>query len=122
MVFFESRNGDGRFFLDRRNLENVFSFNPVYKTGKMVRYFHFLERPLLAMAEILRSVIKNRMLVTPAPTAASVIARSGDSSMSHMTDIIELYPIWISTAESRFFVNATEAAHRIRKPSKKTML
>ena len=35
-------------------------------------------------------VKKSRTLVTPAPTAASVIARSGDSMMNQMIDIIKL--------------------------------
>ena len=40
------------------------------------------------MAWIFLSVRKNSRLVTPAPTAASVIARSGDSSVIQMIDMI----------------------------------
>ena len=38
-------------------------------------------------------VAKNKILVTPAPTAASVMARSGDSRHTHKTDITRLYDI-----------------------------
>ena len=42
------------------------------------------------MALIFFRVTKNRMLVTPAPTAASVMARSGDSSSIQIMDITRL--------------------------------
>ena len=42
------------------------------------------------MASIFFRVTRNRTVVTPAPTAASVIARSGDSSSTQMMDITRL--------------------------------
>ena len=40
---------------------------------------------------ILFNVLKNKTLVTPAPTAASVIAKSGDCNNTQMIAIIDEY-------------------------------
>ncbi len=45
------------------------------------------------MARIFFKVIKKSKLVIPAPTAASVMARSGDSNMIQITDMIRLKPM-----------------------------
>ena len=66
------------------------------------------------MARIFLSVIKKSKLVIPAPTAASVIARSGDSKMIQITDMIRLNPMYISMEFNRFFEKLTEIAHAIR--------
>ena len=61
----------------------------------------------------LRRVRKNRILVMPAPTAASVTARSGDSSSAHTTAIIVLYAMKMIIAGRSRFVRFTPMAQTI---------
>jgi hypothetical protein len=55
--------------------------------------------------------MKNNILVIPAPTAASVIAKSGDSMKSQITDITKLYAVKIMSDTNKLFVIQTERAH-----------
>lgn len=70
------------------------------------------------MARIRFKVTKNSRLVTPAPTAASVIAKSGDSRSTHIMDMMELYDMKIITDANKFFVKLQKIAQRIRNTSK----
>ena len=51
---------------------------PVFIRNNIIQYDHAVEKGDDIFYTESLSVTKNRMLVTPAPTAASVIARSGD--------------------------------------------
>ena len=64
----------------------------------------------MSMAWIFFSVTNRSRLVMPAPTAASVIARSGDSSRIQITLIASDCPMKMTSAVSRFFVSETETA------------
>lgn len=78
-------------------------------------FFHFSYLFVLLITAI------NKMDVTPAPTAASVKATSGDFKISHKTDIINEYAEKMMTAESKSFVLSTAIAQTIRNTTKITL-
>jgi len=67
---------------------------------------------------IFLSVTKKRILVTPAPTAASVIARSGDSRINQIIAITRLNAMYKTTDTRSLLEKLTEMAHIIKKSNK----
>ena len=58
------------------------------------------------------------MVVTPAPTAASVPARTGYSRNNHIMDITSPYDIYIKVVVKRLLTTVDAIAHKMRKPKR----
>ena len=68
--------------------------------------------------DVITGVIKNNIPLTPAPTAASVMARSGDSISIHMTAITRLYALNSIMHTSESFARLAATAQTSRKTNK----
>ena len=62
--------------------------------------------------------MKNKTLVTPAPTAASVIAKSGACNNTQITDMTTEYELKIIIDVNKFLLNPAAIAQTTKKTNK----